>query len=106
MDRKLRGIPIPGRSPTEGGLRFIRVDQIPLAPHGVYRITATLGSSQVVGEFVYQFGSTLVFRNLDTNHVDGFRTAWLIEWEEIAAIEGATEIFYDFAVRLAREAIL
>jgi hypothetical protein len=65
------------------------MERVALTPGAVYRITGTQDVDEAVaaGEFVASFDSVLIFRNLELEPSTGFRTAWYVEWSELAKIE-------------------
>lgn len=65
------------------------MEPIELVPGAPYRITGTsdVGGVMAEGEFVGEFGSALIFRNVEEDPNEGFRTAWYVEWHELASAE-------------------
>ena len=66
------------------------MEPIPLEEGVIYRLTGTevFGAVTVDGEYVGQYGSGLIFRNVKASPEEvGFRSAWNVEWSDLASIE-------------------
>ena len=63
----------------------------------IYRLTGTeeFGAVTVDGEYVGQFGSGLIFRNVKASSEEvGFRSAWNVEWSDLASIGTPSVLAY------------
>lgn len=84
---------------SPGARTFLSLDPIPLQEGEIYRLTGTgdFAAVTVDGEFAGQFGdSGLLFRNVDPDPGPevGFRTAWYVEWPDLASIETPSVLAY------------
>jgi hypothetical protein len=75
------------------------MNPVPLREGEIYRLTGTADYEAVIvdGEFAGEFGdSGLFFRNIETDPSSqiGFRTAWYIEWSDLASIETPSVLAY------------
>ena len=73
------------------------MEPIPLEEGEIYRLTGTpdFGAVTVDGEYVGQFGSGLIFRNVKASPEEvGFRSAWWIEWSDLASLETPSVLTY------------
>ena len=78
---------------------MVTLNPIPLQEGEIYRLNGTgdFAAVTVDGEFAGEFGdSGLLFRNIDTDPgpAAGFRTAWYIEWSDLASIETPSVLAY------------